>query len=76
MGELMNSLKIKTIKTVNNKLEIIFECKGSIKKFFKTNRVYVKYNNCNIENIPEQILTIPFLSTVCTTAWANNTEIQ
>lgn len=76
MGELMNSLKIKTIKTANNKLEIMFECKGSIKKFFKTNRFYVKYNNCNIENVPEQILTIPFLSAVCTTAWANNTEIQ
>ena len=70
----MNKLVIKSVKTQGSRLIINFKCKGQISKFFQTKQFYADYD-IPINNVPEGVLAIPFLSTVLPIVWANNAEI-
>lgn len=70
----MDSLRVKSL-TANNRILIVdFECKGRVKKFFTANRFFASYSR-SIEDVPESILIIPFLSTVAPIVWANHGDI-
>jgi len=51
-----------------------FLCKGPTKKFLTGSRFYAEYN-VPIEDVQEQFLVIPSLSTVCPIAWANHADV-
>jgi hypothetical protein len=70
----MNRVTVKSAKATGNKLTVHFECTGQIKKFFSYNRFFAEYS-ISIEDTPESILIIPFLSTVCPIAWANQADV-
>jgi hypothetical protein len=70
----MSRLTITDVKAVGNLLTVHFECTGSLKKFFKQNLFFAEYS-IPIEDVPESILVIPFLGTVCPIAWANNATV-
>ena len=70
----MTRLTITGVKAVGNRLTVHFECTGALKKFFKQNLFFAEYN-IPIEDVPESILVIPFLGTVCPVAWANNATV-
>ncbi|MFX1521777.1 MAG: hypothetical protein ACFFCD_17870 [Promethearchaeota archaeon] len=71
----MNNLTIKSVKTSGSRLTIDFKCRGQISKFFQSNQFYANYN-ISIENVPEAILVIPFLSAVLPIVWANHAVIH
>lgn len=73
--DLMNLIIVKSVRAVRNQLIIDFDCKGQIRKFFKGTRFFVEYSS-PIEDAPESILVIPFLSTICPIAWVNQAEIR
>lgn len=68
-------MKIKAVKAVKSKLEVEFECKGRIKNFFITNKFYAEYNGYDIEQVPEHVLVVPFLASVCPVAWADGADV-
>lgn len=70
----MNRIIVKSVKATNNKLIVDFSCSGQIKKFFNGNQFFAEYD-VSIEAVPSAILIIPFLSTICPIAWANQTDI-
>lgn len=70
----MNRLIVKSVDATGGKLTIDFDCIGQIKKFLRGNRFFAEYST-SIEDTPESILVIPFLSTVCPIAWANPAEV-
>ncbi len=55
-------------------LKVSFECTGKIRRFFNNNVFFTEYDT-TIENVPESILVIPFLSTVCPVAWACGADV-
>lgn len=59
---------------MRNRLTVSFECKGAIKKFFNRDKFIVEYDT-SIQEVPEEILLIPFLAAISPLAWANQTEI-
>lgn len=70
-----NYLKILKVKATGNRVDVDFECKGLIGKFFRSKKFFAVYSGVNIEHVPEHILIIPFLSTVYSLAWANRADI-
>ena len=70
----MTKITVTEVDATNNSLTIKFKCKGKIRKFFTSNIFFAEYETC-IENVPESILVIPFLSTVCPVAWACKADI-
>jgi hypothetical protein len=70
----LNRLSITSVEAVNNRLTVKFSCSGALEKFFKKNVFFVEYD-VSIEDVPESILVIPFLGTVCPIAWANNATV-
>ncbi|MCW4044519.1 MAG: hypothetical protein NWE94_03265 [Candidatus Bathyarchaeota archaeon] len=70
----MDRLIVKSVKVTNKLLEIEFDCTGKTKRFFSSNRFFAEYSIC-IDDVPETILLIPFLSTVCPVAWANQADV-
>jgi hypothetical protein len=71
----MDSLIVDSVKVSDGRLEVHFNCEGQVKKFFGTTKFFAEYN-VSIESVPEHILIIPFLSTVCPVAWANGADIK
>lgn len=80
----MNSLIIKSVNANGRRLVVDFECRGQISKFFQTKpfyadflqtkRFYADYST-PIQDVPEEILVIPFLATVLPIVWANHSVI-
>lgn len=62
------------IITSNRKLAIHFHCNGEIANYLKGDLFTAEYD-CSIENVPESILIIPFLSNICPIAWITDTSI-
>ena len=60
----MNQIRITEVKSTKYRIEIHFECKGPINKFFEKKLFVVDYNN-SIEDCPEEILVIPFVASTC-----------
>lgn len=70
----MNKITVLNVQVVNNRLTIAFDCKGPIRKFFISNNFIAEYDT-SIEKVPEAILIIPFLATICPIAWANQADV-
>jgi hypothetical protein len=70
----MNTVTVTNVEAKKNLLKVSFECKGKIQRFFNQNVFFTEYD-MSIENVPEFILVIPFLSTVCPVAWACGADI-
>jgi hypothetical protein len=70
----LNRLSITSVEAVNNRLTVKFSCSGALEKFFKKNVFLVEYD-VSIEDIPEAILIIPFLGTVCPIAWVTKADV-
>lgn len=71
----MGQLKIDAIAKDNNQVSIDFRTKGSLGKFFKEKQFFAKYP-FSVEDIPDEILIIPFLSTAAPIAWATHSDIH
>lgn len=67
-------IKIDKILKKNNRLDILFSTSQNIDRFFIEKNFWVEYS-FNIENIPNSILIVPFLSNVLPIAWITGTEI-
>ena len=65
---------MKNIEASGNRLRVHFHCTGDIKRFFTNNVFSVEYDT-SIESVPESILVIPFLATVCPIAWADHANV-
>jgi len=70
----MNRITILQVEVDKNRLTISFDCKGQIRKFFSNDKFIVEYDT-SIEEVPEEILIIPFLITIAPIAWANQADI-
>ena len=70
----MNSITVKSVRANGRRLLIDFKCRGQIIKFFEANQFYAEYST-SIQDVPEEILIIPFLAAVLPIAWANHAEI-
>lgn len=73
MNRYLNVTKINKIKT---RIEVFFETDDFSKRFFinKNYPFYAQYNT-NIEEVPDSIALIPFLSNVLPIIWLNNMEL-
>jgi hypothetical protein len=69
-----NRLTVTSVEAANNRLTISFSCKGQIQNYFTQNQFLVEYN-ASIEGVPEAILIIPFLASICPIAWANQADV-
>jgi hypothetical protein len=70
----MNQLVVRDVTAHGHTIQVDFESRGSIRKFFTSNHFFAEYN-LNLEAVPASILVIPFLSAVLPLAWANNIEV-
>ena len=80
----MNSLIVKSVKANGRRLVVDFKCRGQISKFFQTKPFLADYKTTKqfyadysvpIQDVPEEILVIPFLATVLPIVWANHAVI-
>lgn len=71
----MNDITIKEIIKEDNRIEIKYKLNGEWKKYFKDNEdFYIEYNR-NIENVPDNVCVIPFLSNILPIIWINDATI-
>jgi len=70
----VNKVEVKNIEASGNRLSVHFHCTGNIKRFFTNNVFFAEYDT-SIEEVPEAILVIPFLASVCPIAWANHANV-
>ena len=53
-------------------VEYRFSVSGSLKQYFTTDVMYIQYNE-SVEDIPESILTVPFVASILPLMWVTNT---
>lgn len=70
----MSHLTVTSVESINNRVTVKFSCSGALKKFFRKNVFFVEYDT-SIEDVPEAILIIPFLGTVCPIAWVTKADV-
>ena len=70
----MTRLVITSVESIGNRFIVRFSCTGARKKFLKKTVFFAEYNT-SIEGVPEAVLVIPFLGTVCPVAWANQADV-
>jgi len=70
----LNSLIIKSVRASGQRLTVDFRCQGQIGKFFREKKFYADYNTI-IQDIPEEILVIPFLAAVLPIVWASHAVV-
>jgi len=70
----MNRLTVTNVAATGNLLRVQFKCSGELRKFFKENVFFAEYDT-SIEDVPDAILVIPFLATVCPVAWACKADV-
>ncbi len=70
----MNAIFVEQVKAVNKKLTVDFSCSGQVKKLVGQTQFFAEYN-VRVENVPEAVLVIPFLSTICPIAWACQADV-
>jgi hypothetical protein len=72
----VNALELSEVETINDKTVVYhYGFTGNIKNYLRCDSFYVKYDK-PIVNIPESILTIPFVTSMATISWVTNTEIR
>ncbi|MGE7120736.1 peptidase [Peribacillus sp. NPDC046944] len=72
----MKSIVLDKIIVKNNRVDYFFDTTKNLKKFFNANNnLFIEYNY-DITDIPESILTIPFLSNVIPLAWITNSTVE
>lgn len=74
MVRVLNRLTVTNVEATDNLLRVHFKCNGELRKFFKENVLFVKYDT-SIEDVPESFLVIPFLAIVCPVAWACRADV-
>ncbi|MCM3735033.1 peptidase [Bacillus cytotoxicus] len=71
----MNSITLDKIVAKNNRVDYFFSIKGDLQKYFKaTNHMFLEYNH-DLSDIPNSILTIPFVSNVIPLMWITDSTI-
>ncbi len=71
----MDNLIIKEIKKDNNKAIITYEKNGKWNDCLNGNEFFCSYD-CNIDDVPDSILIIPFLCNVLPISWVLNLSIS
>lgn len=70
----MEEIRIKKIKTKNNRLDIEFFVSCNLKKYFKEYNFEVEYEE-RIEDVPCDILVIPFICNVLPIVWLTDAKL-
>ena len=66
-----DNIILNNIIVSGNVVEYDFSVTPKLQKYFKTNRLIIEYNH-DISNIPESILSIPFIGSFMAFAWITN----
>lgn len=69
-----SEVHIEKIEITRNKVVVHFSCNGDIKNYLNGEMFITEYN-CEIDKVPESILIIPFLSTICPLSWITNATV-
>lgn len=67
----MDSIKLEKIEKKENKVIYSFIVSSNIKKYFNEEKFFIEYDT-NIEDIPDSILAIPFVSVMLPIIWCTN----
>lgn len=70
----MNCIKLTNIVVTGNRVEINYEVKGKIKKYFRENTFWMEFQE-NIEFVPNGVLVIPFLGDILPLIWVTNSKL-
>lgn len=70
----MDNIILKTITTKGNFVVYKFTVSEKIKKFFNSDELWIEYDE-EINNIPESILTIPFVSIMLPIMWVTDSVL-
>jgi len=71
----MNQLKVNKIKKEKNRIDIFYEIEGEWEKFFNIEEnFFIEYDR-NIEDVPDSICIIPFLSNILPISWVNDAKV-
>lgn len=61
---------LRSVKINKNKVEFFFDISDGLKKYFKTDKLFIEYSkDINLDNIPKSILTIPFVASILPLMW-------
>lgn len=71
----MSIVEVLDIRTYKNQIKCEFRVGNQIKKFFKNNCFEIEYSE-DIEDVPEGILIIPFLTNILPIVWITNSKIK
>lgn len=71
----MNEIILNKIKVDRNRVDYYFSTNGKIKKYFNDNHLFLKFNE-DISEVPQSILTIPFVANVIPLVWITNSYIK
>lgn len=64
------SIILRKIQINNSTVEYFFDVSQGLKKYFRTNRMFIEYtNDIKLESIPKSILVIPFVASVLPLMW-------
>lgn len=66
---------IEKINKKNNIFEVKYKVSDEIKEFFREDKFFMKYNE-SIEDIPEGILIIPFITNILPILWLTSSKIE
>lgn len=71
-----NQFHLKKIKKNENRIEYDYEIKGPAKKYFDlNNKLFIEYENYNIEQVPDGIAAIPLLANILPIAWLTDMDL-
>ncbi|MDO4413680.1 MAG: hypothetical protein Q4C20_01240 [Erysipelotrichaceae bacterium] len=71
----MERIKLNSIEKLQNELTYSFEVSEGLKKYFTGKPFVIKYPEC-IENVPDSVLSIPFVVNVLPIIWLTHSELQ
>lgn len=71
----MNKILLTEIKKNNNTITFYYKVDGEWSRVFKTDHFFVEYD-FNIEEVPDCVAVIPFLSNIITMAWVCDASVE
>lgn len=70
----MDNLILRNINVKGSIVEFSFEASGTLKQFFTTDKMFVKYDR-DVSSVPLSILAIPFVGSVIALTWLTNSVL-
>ena len=70
----MSALRLQSVNVTDGTLEYEYAASGRLRRFFSAEPFFASYE-VDVENLPESILTIPWLANVCPVAWAEGADV-